>query len=81
MHTPPKDRAAGALQGTTAAIENQHPDFAGTAQALQIHDVLVGLPALVDRFGCGITHDLAHMTVTELAGLYAHLTEIKRGQA
>jgi hypothetical protein len=82
-NTPPltQEKATGALHGTTAAIENQHPDFAGIAQALQIQNIMAGLPALVDRFDCGIEHDLAHMTVNELAGLYAHLTAIKGAQA
>jgi hypothetical protein len=72
-----KKETAGHQTGTTADFENQHLDFAGIAQALQIQDVLAGLPALVDRFGGGITHDLAHMTIGELAGLYSRLKTLE----
>lgn len=51
------------------------------AQALGLHNVMAGLSALVDGFGCGIAYDLEHMTLAELSGLYAHLMAIKRGQA
>jgi hypothetical protein len=80
MHSPPKDRAAGAAKHT-AAQDVGHVHFADSAQAFQVHNVMAGLPALVARFGCGIERDLAHMTLSELAGLYAHLRAMQRGQA
>lgn len=67
-----KDKAAGAANHT-AALDVAHVHFAGIAQALQIRNIMAGLPALVDRFGCGVAHDLEHMTIRELAGLYSHL--------
>lgn len=67
-----KDKAAGAANHT-AALDAGHIHFADVAQALQIHNLMAGLPALVERFGCGIAHDLGHMTISELAGLHSHL--------
>lgn len=76
-----KEKTAGHQIGTTAVIENQHLDFAGIAQALQLHNIMAGLPALVDRFGCGVAHDLAHMSIGELAGLYNRLKAMEGGRA
>jgi hypothetical protein len=61
--------------------KGQPHDLGNIAQALEWHNVMAGLPALVAGFGCGIAHDLEHMTLAELSGLYAHLMAIKRGQA
>jgi hypothetical protein len=61
--------------------KGQPNDLGDLAQALELHNIMAGLPALVDGFGCGIAHDLEHMTLAELSGLYAHLMAIKRGQA
>lgn len=72
---------AGHQYGTTAAIENQHLDFAGIAQALQLHNIRAALPALVDRFGCGVANDLEHMTIGELAGLYYGLKAMEGGRS
>ncbi len=67
-----KDKAAGAANHT-AALDVGHVHFADIAQAFQTHNLMAGLHALVDRFGCGIAHDLEHMTISELAGLYSYL--------
>jgi hypothetical protein len=72
-----QEETAGHHYSTTAVIENQHLDFGGVAQALQLHNIMAALPALVDRFGCGVAHDLAHMDIGELAGLYSRLKAMK----
>lgn len=51
---PTKNQAAGALQGSTAAIENQHPDFASLEQLA---------PAIAQRIKAKLIHCAAWLAL------------------